>query len=114
MLDHARLDAATGIRLWQLRVHAGRDSITGRMRSVERTFRGNKRQASKALATLVTETEQRAPGSAKEGTVSARPTQLAPTVARLQGASKSVVGHVLLLVVSGGFVQWGQVLVPVR
>ena len=40
---------------WQLRVHAGRDPITGRKRYVERTFRGNKRQASKALAALVTE-----------------------------------------------------------
>jgi hypothetical protein len=26
---------------WQLRVHAGRDPITGRKRYVERTFRGN-------------------------------------------------------------------------
>ena len=56
---------------WQLRVHAGRDSITGRKRYVERTFRGNKRQASKALAALVTETEELAPRSTKEGTVGA-------------------------------------------
>jgi integrase len=56
---------------WQLRVHAGRDSITGRKRYVERTFRGNKRQASKALAALVTETEGLAPRSTKEGTVGA-------------------------------------------
>jgi integrase len=56
---------------WQLRVHAGRDSITGRKRYVERTFRGTKRQASKALAALVTETEGLAPRSTKEGTVGA-------------------------------------------
>jgi hypothetical protein len=56
---------------WQLRVHAGRDSITGRKRYVERTFRGNKRQASKALAALVTETEEMAPRSTNEGTVGA-------------------------------------------
>lgn len=56
---------------WQLRVHAGRDSITGRKRYAERTFRGNKRQASKALAALVTETEELAPRSTKEGTVGA-------------------------------------------
>ena len=56
---------------WQLRVHAGRDSITGRKRYVERTFRGNKRQASKALAALVTEMEGQAARSTKEGTVGA-------------------------------------------
>ncbi len=56
---------------WQLRVHAGRDTITGRKRYVERTFRGNKRQASKALAALVTETEDLAPRSTNEATVGA-------------------------------------------
>ena len=40
---------------WQLRVHAGRDPATGRKRYVERTFRGNKRDASKALAAMVAE-----------------------------------------------------------
>jgi integrase len=60
-----------GEESWQLRVHAGRDSITGRKQYVERTFRGNKREASKALAALVTETDQLAPRSTKEGTVGA-------------------------------------------
>jgi len=60
-----------GEESWQLRVHAGRDPITSRKRYVERTFRGNKRQASKALAALVTETDQRVPRSTKEGTVGA-------------------------------------------
>jgi integrase len=60
-----------GEESWQLRVHAGRDPITGRKRYVERTFRGNKRQASRALAALVTESDQLAPRSSKEGTVSA-------------------------------------------
>lgn len=40
---------------WQLRVHAGRDPLTGRKRYVERTFRGGKREAAKALAALSTE-----------------------------------------------------------
>ena len=46
-----------GAESWQLRVHAGRDPVTGRKRYVERTFHGNKRQASKALAALVTEAD---------------------------------------------------------
>ena len=58
-----------GEESWQLRVHTGRDAITGRKQYVERTFRGNKREASKALAALVTEADQRAPRSTKEGTV---------------------------------------------
>jgi hypothetical protein len=45
---------------WQLRVHVGRDPSTGRKRYVERTFRGNKREASKALASLIVETEGQA------------------------------------------------------
>jgi integrase len=60
-----------GEESWQLRVHAGRDPITSRKRYVERTFRGSKRQASKALAALVTETDSRAPRSTKVGTVGA-------------------------------------------
>ena len=54
---------------WQLRVHAGRDPATGRKRYVERTFRGNKRQASKALAAIVAEVDQRPGGSFGKGTV---------------------------------------------
>ncbi len=60
-----------GEESWQLRVHAGRDPITSRKRYIERTFRGNKRQASKALAALVTETDRRVPRSTKAGTVGA-------------------------------------------
>ena len=43
----------------QLRVHAGRDVSTGRKRYMERTLRGSKREASKALAAMVTEVDQR-------------------------------------------------------
>jgi integrase len=60
-----------GEESWQLRVHAGRDPITNRKRYVARTFHGTKRQASKALAALVTETDGQAPRSTKEGTVGA-------------------------------------------
>ena len=56
---------------WQLRVHAGRDPSTGRKRYVERTFRGNKRDASKALAAMVAEVDQRPTGSLGKGTVAA-------------------------------------------
>src|ERR1700677_1412661 len=56
---------------WQLRVHAGRDLGTGRKRYVERTFRGTKRNASKALAAMVAEVDQRPVGSHGKGTVAA-------------------------------------------
>ena len=56
---------------WQLRVHAGRDASTGRKRYVERTFRGTKREASKALAAMVAEVDQRPVGSGGKGTVAA-------------------------------------------
>jgi integrase len=60
-----------GEESWQLRVHAGRDRLTGRKRYVERTFHGNKREASKALASLVVEAERLAPKGAREGTMEA-------------------------------------------
>jgi hypothetical protein len=56
---------------WQLRVHAGRDPNTGRKRYVERTFRGTKRGASKALASMVAEVDQRPVGILTKGTVAA-------------------------------------------
>jgi len=56
---------------WQLRVHAGRDPSTGRKRYVERTFRGTKRGASKALASMVAEVDQRPVGILTKGTVAA-------------------------------------------
>ena len=39
-----------GENSWNLRVYAGRDAISGRKVSIERTVRGTKREASKALA----------------------------------------------------------------
>ena len=55
----------------RLRLHAARDPITNRKRHVEGTFRGTKRQASKALAEMVTDADGRAARSAKEGTLGA-------------------------------------------
>jgi len=43
--------------VWELRVRAGRDPLTGKHRQISRTFRGSGRQASKALARLVTEAQ---------------------------------------------------------
>jgi hypothetical protein len=54
---------------WQLRVHLGRDPITGRKRSVERTFRGTKREADKALSALVKDAERMSPHSNARATV---------------------------------------------
>lgn len=54
---------------WQLRVHVGRDPDTGRKRYVERTFRGSKRAAERALATLVTEAESLAQTTNRSHTV---------------------------------------------
>jgi integrase len=53
---------------WQLRVHAGRDPLNGRKRYVERTFRGTKREASKALAALIVEADRLAPRATAKGT----------------------------------------------
>jgi integrase len=60
-----------GENSWNLRVYAGRDPVTGRKLSVERTVRGNKRQASKALAAMVAEVDQRPAGALGRGTVAA-------------------------------------------
>ena len=54
---------------WNLRVYAGRDVVTGRKISVERTVRGNKREASKVLAAMVAEVDRRPVTSAGKGTV---------------------------------------------
>ena len=54
---------------WNLRVYAGRDPVTGRKVSVERTVRGNKREASKVLAAMVAEVDRRPVVSAGKGTV---------------------------------------------
>lgn len=58
-----------GKESWQLRVHAGRDPITGRKQYIARTFRGTKREAAKALSALVVEAERLTPQAAKKGTV---------------------------------------------
>ena len=54
---------------WHLRAYLGRDPITGRKRYVERTFHGNKRDASKALARLVSEAGKLTPRASKTGTM---------------------------------------------
>ena len=43
---------------WELRVHVGRDSVTGRKRYVSRTYRGTKREAQRALAEMVVEADE--------------------------------------------------------
>jgi integrase len=58
-----------GENSWNLRVYAGRDAATGRKISVERTVRGNKREASKVLAAMVAEVDRRPVTSAGKGTV---------------------------------------------
>jgi integrase len=58
-----------GENSWNLRVYAGRDAVTGRKISVERTVRGNKREASKALAAMVVAVDRRPAASARKGTV---------------------------------------------
>jgi integrase len=54
---------------WQLRVHLGRDPLTGRKRGLQRTFRGTKREADKALAALVRDAERLTPRAASGTTV---------------------------------------------
>lgn len=58
-----------GENSWNLRVYAGRDAVTGRKISIERTVRGNKREASKVLAAMVAEVDQRPVASAGKETV---------------------------------------------
>ncbi|MDQ6727297.1 MAG: N-terminal phage integrase SAM-like domain-containing protein [Actinomycetota bacterium] len=52
---------------WELRVYVGRDAVTGRKRSISRTFKGGKR-AQRALAALVAEAD-RGPWPAPTATV---------------------------------------------
>ncbi len=42
--------------VWELRVYVGRDPVTGRKKTVTRSFHGGKREAEEALSRLVTET----------------------------------------------------------
>lgn len=41
--------------VWELRVYVGRDPVTGRKKTLTRTFRGGKREAEETLSRLVTE-----------------------------------------------------------
>jgi integrase len=43
--------------VWRLRVYVGDDPLTGNPRQVHRTFRGTEKEAAKALAALVTESQ---------------------------------------------------------
>jgi integrase len=54
---------------WQLRVHVGRDPLTGRKQYIARTFRGTKRDAAKALAALIVEAERHTPRAVSKGSV---------------------------------------------
>jgi integrase len=54
---------------WELRVHTGRDPLTGRKRYAHRTVKGTKREAQAALARLVTEVGDGAHAPVREGTV---------------------------------------------
>jgi len=54
---------------WELRVHTGRDPLTGRKRYAHRTVNGTKREAQAALARLVTEVGDGAHAPEREGTV---------------------------------------------
>lgn len=58
-----------GENSWNLRVYAGRDAVTGRQISIQRTVHGNKREASKVLAAMVAEVARRPVSSAGKGTV---------------------------------------------
>jgi integrase len=58
-----------GENSWNLRVYAGRDPVTGRKISIERTVRGNKREASKVLAAMVAEADRRPVTAAGKSTV---------------------------------------------
>ncbi|HTU39995.1 MAG TPA: site-specific integrase [Acidimicrobiales bacterium] len=58
-----------GENSWNLRVYAGRDPVTGRKLSIERTVRGNKREASKVLAAMVAEVDRRPVTAAGKNTV---------------------------------------------
>ena len=54
---------------WELRVHTGRDPLTGHKRYAHRTVKGTKREAQAALARLVTEVGDGAHAPVREGTV---------------------------------------------
>jgi integrase len=53
---------------WELRVHAGRDELTGKKLYVHKTFRGGKREAERELARLVAQVEE-GTRTARSGTI---------------------------------------------
>jgi integrase len=53
---------------WELRVHAGRDELTGKKLYVSKTFRGGKRDAERELARLVAQVEE-GTRTARAGTI---------------------------------------------
>jgi integrase len=58
-----------GEQSWQLRVHAGRDPVSGRYRYVEKTVHGSKREAQRALAAMVAEADTLSPRGSRDSTV---------------------------------------------
>ena len=58
-----------GEHSYQLRVHVGIDSLTRKHRYIERTVHGTKREAQRALATLVSESDGFVPRAAKSASV---------------------------------------------
>ncbi|MFN8035408.1 MAG: tyrosine-type recombinase/integrase [Acidimicrobiia bacterium] len=58
-----------GQRSWELRVHVGRDALTGRKSYLQRTVHGTKREAQAALARLIVEVSDGAHPATKSGTV---------------------------------------------
>src|ERR1700735_4797262 len=57
-----------GPRTWRLSVYVGRDSRTGRKRYAQRTVKGSKREAERALARLVTEVDEGRHSASAAGT----------------------------------------------
>jgi hypothetical protein len=58
-----------GQRSWELRVHNGRDALTGRKTYVQKTVHGTKREAESELARFVTEVGDGAHASTKSTSV---------------------------------------------
>ena len=57
-----------GPKTWRLSVYVGRDSRTGKKRYAQRTVKGTKREAERALARLVTEVDEGRHSASAAGT----------------------------------------------
>ena len=57
-----------GPKTWRLSVYVGRDSRTGKKRYAQRTVKGTKREAERALARLVTEVDEGRHAASAAGT----------------------------------------------